>query len=185
MTRQPSPPDLRHAGLFRLATVPLWLGVVVTSVLLLAIHPGLPWGTSSEELPAYVDPEIVAGLRLAEEIERDVRIPKESDLGGVWGSGPNLVGFTIQLEDRNTTLSGRGYYWGCLGVYDPISVQGSRSGDDISLTLTSEGRSTREFRLRYVEVDGYPRLESVPRTDDPNMDLITSHELRQRRARGE
>ncbi len=86
---------------------------------------------------------------LAETIEKDGRHPSPTDLSGAWTSGPNLVGYTMQLEQRGETVEGRGYYWGCLGMFNPFRVVGSSKSGTLSLTFTFSTQKHEKRVFKY------------------------------------
>ncbi len=107
--------------------------------------------------------------RLITAIEKDNRHPSKSDISGAWCSGPDLSGYTIQLEQRGQDVTGRGYYWGCLGTYDVFQVTGSYKSDRLRLTFTASPRKRVNLHLTYSELKGRPRFVERPGRDYPRI----------------
>jgi hypothetical protein len=100
-----------------------------------------------------------AEYRIPKAIGGDKRRPTKAKISGVWTSGPNLTGYTVQLEQRGDLVEGRGYYWGCLGIYDIFNISGTYRGDTLSLTFDKVRGKREEHVYRYNAERGRPRFE--------------------------
>jgi hypothetical protein len=97
--------------------------------------------------------------RIATAIAGDNRRPTRADVSGVWTSGPNLVGYTVQLEQRRESINGQGFYWGCLGAYDSFSVSGSYRSNVLSLIFRVSPLKQTKHVYGYSEERGLPRFQ--------------------------
>ncbi|MEA3210597.1 MAG: hypothetical protein QOE70_3654 [Chthoniobacter sp.] len=98
--------------------------------------------------------------RLLTAISNDRRHPTKADVSGVWTSTPNLVGYVLQLEQRGDSVTGRGYHWGCLGIYDFFQITGSNRAGLLSLTFASPERKNEKHDFHYLEDRRRPRFEA-------------------------
>jgi hypothetical protein len=114
--------------------------------------------------------------RITTAIARDNRRPTKADVSGVWTSGPNLVGYTVQLEQRGQSINGQGFYWGCLGTYDTFRVSGSYRNDVLSLTFRVSPLKQTKHVYSYFEERRLPRFQ-VPESKRKER-IIPSNEFR-------
>lgn len=85
-----------------------------------------------------------------------------ADLSGVWKpSLPTLVGMTVQLDQEGNTLTGRGYHWGCIGIYDLIDVEGTVGKSEVQLRFSSKQRPTELHRYHLYESAGHLTLQRI------------------------
>ena len=114
--------------------------------------------------------------RTLKAISGDKRHPTKADVSGVWTSGPNLTGYTVQLEQEGGSVTGQGYYWGCLGIYDHFRVTGSYKKEVLSLTFNGTERKVEKHVFQYGEERGHLRFESQKAKTIER--IIPVHELR-------
>ncbi|RYD73318.1 MAG: hypothetical protein EOP84_21750 [Verrucomicrobiaceae bacterium] len=138
------------------------------------------------EAEVVEDSEVVqeesASERLALTFAADNRAPSAINLSGVWTTARPMSGYDIQLTHKGERVEGKGYHWGCLGVLDPFTVEGSYKNGLLSLTVnrsgqvpeyrtyeilkTSEGltlqRPSTEFRDVLYTAHHIHRLEQLP-----------------------
>ncbi len=113
--------------------------------------------------------------RITTAVERDNRRPTKANISGVWTSGPNFVGYTIQLEQRGHSIAGKGFYWGCVGIHDVFRVSGSYQNNKLSLTFRVSAHQQTRCVYHYFEERRLPRFQ-VPKSKD-NERIIPSNEL--------
>ena len=94
--------------------------------------------------------------RIEKAVSSDKRRPKRTNISGVWTSDTMGTGFTFQLEQKGTHVTGQGYGWGCIGTFKPFRVTGSYTGDMLSLTFDD---SIQKADLKYSPIRGRPRFE--------------------------
>lgn len=107
--------------------------------------------------------EATASVSVSAAIDSDHRRPTKSDLSGAWFSGPNLGGYTIQIEQTGASILGQGYHWGCLGIYNSFKIRGTYRQSRLTLTFdeSPDKQTTRVFH--YKEENGRPKFQ----TSDP------------------
>jgi hypothetical protein len=120
--------------------------------------------------------------RITTAIARDNRQPTRADVSGVWTSGPSLAGYTVQLEQRGQSVTGQGFYWGCLGTYDTFHVSGSYRNDVLSLTFRVSPLKKTKHVYRYSEERRLPRFQVSE--SKYNERMMPSYELRRAVLRG-
>lgn len=74
--------------------------------------------------------------RLASSFIVDNRTPSAINLSGVWRTARPMSGYDIQLNQVGERVEGNGYEWGCIGVFDPFTVEGHSKNGQLSLTVT-------------------------------------------------
>lgn len=137
--------------------------------------PGSGFQMSPEQHAHLLERESIE--KMLRELESDPRKPTATDCSGVWSTGVNLVGYTVQLEQTGPQVSGHGYHWGCTGVYEPFEVSGNYDGNQLVLRTDGEPPSSSTFR--WEEVDGLLRLRGVEQSSDrPIRDLVPRDDKR-------
>ncbi len=96
--------------------------------------------------------------RVVTAIVSDKRHPTKANVSGVWTSGPNLVGYVIQLEQQGTSVRGQGYYWGCTETIDVFDITGVYEDDVLTLTFDVPSRKREKHGFSYDEKRNRPRF---------------------------
>lgn len=104
--------------------------------------------------------EQAEAVRVSKEMEKDKRRPSKADVSGNWSTGPNLVGIDFQLEQEGEKVTGRGYNWGCLGIYSVEKMEGTYRDGKLTLATTWTSGEKFVYQMMYEEKDGYPRFHS-------------------------
>ena len=111
----------------------------------------------------------------ARKLQEDDRVPTQEDISGLWTSGPNLVGYTVQFDVSETAVVGRGYHWGCLGLYDDFELAGTYDGNVLTFVTDEHPERTRRFKCRVV--GGFPRLREIVGNGEYAEEPRTTQEL--------
>ena len=145
--------------IFRILTLPLWIVACVLAIQVACAtgvtHPGrLSFETTQIDLEWEARAEFVATLN------QDDRVPTLANISGLWSSGPNLVGFTVQLNQQaDRGVTGSGYHWGCVGVYNTFTLTGTFIDGVLAVAMDDQPGRVRHFKC--VDVDGVIRLREI------------------------
>lgn len=104
--------------------------------------------------------------RLVEAVRKDKRRPSRNDVSGVWrsvvffgearGIGP---GYVVRLEQRGETVTGQGYYVGCMGLGALFQVDGFHRADQLSVTFTESPERRLKYDFHFSAKRGEPCFE--------------------------
>ena len=86
---------------------------------------------------------------ITDKLARDKRKPTARNLNGVWSSGMDLVGITMQLNQKGDVVTGYGNQWGCAGTYGMFELRGTirRGMLRMALKLWSVQEERRTYRI--------------------------------------
>lgn len=115
-------------------------------------------------------------------MEKDHRKPTKANISGRWTTGSNLCGQEFQLEQDGEKITGRGYAWGCTGVFPSLKVSGTYRGGRLTLKIVdSFFEQTKTLRMIIVEKDGFPEFQSTDRKNWPHLYTFLAFEIQQNR----
>ena len=175
-TSEGDPSIVSKGMIFRLLTIPLWIAAIASGLLAIGAIP-IDWiGPPPPESHPFIL-EQQAKADFARKLDQDDRVPAPENVSGLWSSGPNLVGYTVQFDLTGKNVVGRGYHWGCLGVSDNFKLTGTYDGDVLSFVTDEHPEITRKFK--YIDVAGFPRLREIVGDGEYAEELRTMQELNQ------
>jgi len=101
-------------------------------------------------------------------VQNDRRRPTRDDVGGVWDSDPNLIGYTMVLEQKGKAVSGQGEFWGCTGVDDVFPITGTYADGILRLKFQRTEAPPSIHVFRFAPERGRPRFLVTDTANDPH-----------------
>ncbi len=175
MSSEPRLPTRSRETFFKILTIPLWIAALAPFLLVIGgiafewIRPG------PASHPFFREQQ--AKEEFADQLNQDDRVPTQKNISGLWTSGPNLTGYTVQFDLTGKSVVGRGFHWGCMGIYEKFEVAGTYDGSILSFVSDEHPELTRSFKRS--EVAGFPRFREVVADGKYAEELRTMQELKQ------
>ncbi len=127
--------------------------------------------------------EIAAKNDFAAATDKDGRIPTKGDLSGTWSVGPDLVGYVVQLDQKGESVTGRGYFWGCVGTIAMFEAAGTYKAGILRIKFSETTQSHAWHRFKPIE--GKDGLQLVDLDSEYRETIYPNEVLAKRRKEAE